>query len=71
MSFSSLLEGGFLQGAFFVFSQDFFILRAQHFLAPPGLLLHPFPPHFPHFLAQQTLPSPLDVIPFNAAQPRF
>ena len=68
--FVSLPEGGFLHGALTFGLQglfSFFILPTQHFFAPPGLLLHPFPPHFPHFLAQQTFPSP-DGIPLNAAQ---
>ena len=71
--FVSLPEGGFLHGALTFGLQRLFILPTQHFFAPPGLLLHPFPPHFPHSLAQQTFPCPTcptfpDGIPLNAAQ---
>ena len=34
-----------------------FIAGAQHSRRPPGRFEHPKPPHSPHFLSQQTLPS--------------
>ena len=66
-----VLGAGILQGALRLGPHSLFILPAQQAFAPPGLLLHPRPPHFPHFFAQHTLLLPLLGIPLNAPQPRF
>ena len=58
---------GGLQGAFWLSPQVFVISPAQHFVLPPGLLLHPDPPHVPQLLAQHNEPEEFGI-PLYAEQ---
>ena len=58
---------GGLQGAFWLSPQVFVISPEQHFVAPPGLFLHPDPPHSPQFFAQHTEPEEFGI-PLYAEQ---